>query len=277
MSEQLLQNTNDESKRPSWEDQCKQKMNSLNDSTAQIQTVSAYLVFYRRKAVIIAQIWQDVLLNDAKNKLISQINLLYLVNDILQTSRNKGPEFFDALRPILPEIMQKLYSQWQQLRSQNHAEYAKKVDSIVQKVQRLFNVWQERKIFNDAYIQSLAGGLSQVQPGASSTPLSNSSQDSASSISSSSAAGSSKKRKAESDTSASSSSFKQQQQQQASCVEYQKLIEATNKIAILKQDPTKLESVVQLRKAMLQVLKEQLDQNTKLLEQEQVQLNQQQQ
>ncbi|KAI3631692.1 hypothetical protein MIR68_010165 [Amoeboaphelidium protococcarum] len=274
MSEQSPQNTNDESKRPSWEEQCKQKMNSLNDSTAQIQTVSAYLVFYRRKAVIIAQIWQDVILNDVKNKLISQINLLYLVNDILQTSRNKGPEFFDALRPILPEIMQKLYSQWQQLRLQNHAEYAKKVDSIVQKVQRLFNVWQERKIFNDAYIQALAGGLSSIQPGASNAPLSNSSQDS-SSTSSSSAAGSSKKRKAESDTSTSSASLKQQQQ--ASCVEYQKLIEATNKIAILKQDPTKLDSVVQLRKAMLQVLKEQLDQNTKLLEQEQVQLNQQQQ
>ncbi|KAI3650795.1 hypothetical protein MP228_004276 [Amoeboaphelidium protococcarum] len=275
MSEQSPQNTNDESKHPSWEEQCKQKMNSLNDSTAQIQTVSAYLVFYRRKAVIIAQIWQDVILNDAKNKLISQINLLYLVNDILQTSRNKGPEFFDALRPILPEIMQKLYLQWQQLRSQNLTEYAKKVDSIVQKVQRLFNVWQERKIFNDAYIQALASGLSQVQPGATNATLSNSSQDSSSSISSSSAAGSSKKRKAESDSSALSSSYKQQQQ--ASCVEYQKLIEATNKIAILKQDPTKLESVVQLRKAMLQVLKEQLNQNTKLLEQEQVQLNQQQQ
>lgn len=59
--------------------------------------------------------------------------MLYLANDVIQTSKKKGPEYKSEFTRILPRALQLVSRE--------------KDNSLLKSVERIVNVWEERKVF----------------------------------------------------------------------------------------------------------------------------------
>lgn len=106
------------------------KLASLNVSAASVETLSHWCVFHRKSASALAQTWRDSFEKaPAKRKLA----FLYLASDVVQNCRKKGPEWADALAPMLPGACAETMT----CGEANAGE----------KVRKLCKVWGERKCF----------------------------------------------------------------------------------------------------------------------------------
>lgn len=106
------------------------KLASLNVSAASVETLSHWCVFHRKAASALAQTWKDSFEKaPAKRKLA----FLYLASDVVQNCRKKGPEWADALAPLLPGACAETMA----CGEANAGE----------KVRKLCKVWGERNCF----------------------------------------------------------------------------------------------------------------------------------
>ncbi|KAL6703603.1 hypothetical protein ACN47E_009463 [Coniothyrium glycines] len=114
------------------EDSLKAKLSSLNETQEAISTVGQWILFHRRHAEKIAQVWIQRMRESPPNK---KLVLIYLANEITQTSRmRKKEEFLRAYEPIIAEAVA--------------IAYRGSPTDIQNKIRRVVEVWRQRQIFS---------------------------------------------------------------------------------------------------------------------------------
>ncbi|KAF1945628.1 DUF618-domain-containing protein [Clathrospora elynae] len=128
------------------EDSLKAKLSSLNETQEAISTVGQWILFHRRHAVRIAQVWLQRMKESTPNK---KLVLIYLANEITQTSKmRKKEEFLLAFQPILAEA--------------TTAAYRGSPHDIQNKIRRVVEVWRSRQIFNQAVQKDVERSIDEV-------------------------------------------------------------------------------------------------------------------
>lgn len=116
------------------EDSLKAKLSSLNDTQEAISTVGQWILFHRRHAERIAQVWLQRLRESPPHK---KLVLIYLANEICQTSKmRKKEDLLHAFEPIIAEA--------------TVAACKGSPQDIQGKVRRVVEVWRSRQIFSQA-------------------------------------------------------------------------------------------------------------------------------
>ncbi|KAL1917728.1 uncharacterized protein VTP21DRAFT_3562 [Calcarisporiella thermophila] len=121
-----------------------EKLNMLNDTQQCIGVVSHWMVFHRRNAKDCVRIWEQELRKVSPAK---KLSFVYLCNDVCQISRKKGTEFLDAFRDVLPRALE-------------HA-YRKNPPDVQKKIVRVLDVWKERQVYPEEFVEALIARLGQ--------------------------------------------------------------------------------------------------------------------
>ncbi|XP_042425399.1 regulation of nuclear pre-mRNA domain-containing protein 1A-like [Zingiber officinale] len=106
------------------------KLARLNNSQQSIETLSHWCIFHRNKAKQVVETWEHQFYCSPREQ---RISFLYLANDILQNSRRKGLEFINEFWKVLPDALSDAFA--------NGGDIGRNT------VQRLVNIWEERKVF----------------------------------------------------------------------------------------------------------------------------------
>lgn len=111
---------------------CDELMKNVSMSVQVIQASSSQIIFWKRHATEIVQSWdEEFRAADMEKRLI----LIYLANDIVQTSKLQGRHFVESFHPILLEAFKHM---------------VKHSDSKGQgKLKKLVAVWRDRKIWGN--------------------------------------------------------------------------------------------------------------------------------
>ncbi|PSN60114.1 DUF618-domain-containing protein [Corynespora cassiicola Philippines] len=113
------------------EDSLRAKLSSLNETQDSISTVGQWILFHRRHAERIAQLWFQRVKEATPNK---KLNLIYLANEITQTSKiRKKEEFLRAYEPIIADA--------------TAAAYKGSSPDVQNKIRRVVEVWRQRQVF----------------------------------------------------------------------------------------------------------------------------------
>lgn len=115
------------------------KIQELNNTQQSVQTLSLWLIHHRKHSKTIVQTWLRSLL--AAKNCDRKINFIYLANDILQNSRKKGDEFLKEFLSALPEAINNT-----SLVADSKTRFT---------LERIFNIWKDRKIYPDETIKKL--------------------------------------------------------------------------------------------------------------------------
>ena len=75
------------------------KLAELNNSQQMIQTLSLWLIHYRKHCKTAVQTWIKFL--RSQRTVGKKLTLLYLANDVIQNSRKKGPEYMNEFAAVL--------------------------------------------------------------------------------------------------------------------------------------------------------------------------------
>lgn len=114
------------------------KLKDLNQSQQSIQTLSLWLIHHRKHAKKIVLTWKKLLVQMAQPK---KLTFLYLANDVIQTSKKKGPEFSQEFEGVLPYAFHHVLKD---------ADEKTRGSCI-----RLLNIWQERGVYDSGFIQAI--------------------------------------------------------------------------------------------------------------------------
>ena len=107
------------------------KLSTLNETQDSIVSVSQWVIFHRRHAPNIANLWHARLRELPPPK---RLNYVYLVNDIVQNARaRKRSEFPDAFSPIIADAVQ--------------TAYRSATAEVQTKIRRVVEVWRTRSVF----------------------------------------------------------------------------------------------------------------------------------
>lgn len=115
------------------------KLVELNTSQQSIQSVSLWCIHHRRFAQQIVDVWYQQLLKSPKER---KLLFVFLGNDIIQNSKRKGTEFCKEYERVLTGALAHVYSSCDD-------------NKTISQVDRIINIWKERDIFKDEYIQTL--------------------------------------------------------------------------------------------------------------------------
>ena len=133
------------------------KLAELNNSQQSIQTLSLWLIHHRKHHAAIVKIWHKEFLKSIvyflfkRNFSILQLifpisakdsrklTFIFLVNDVIQNCRKKGPEFRTEFSNILGSALKSMGS------ALNDEKTRKSLD-------RILNIWGERNLFESKVI-----------------------------------------------------------------------------------------------------------------------------
>lgn len=124
------------------------KLDSLLNTQDSIVSISQWVLFHVKHYQEIVKVWSDYFHSlNASSSSGKKLSLLYLCNDVVQQSRRKNKqEFNHEFAKVLPDILSGCYSE------------------LKPKIDRLLNVWQERKIFTTDEITAMKEALVKPQP-----------------------------------------------------------------------------------------------------------------
>jgi len=117
------------------------KLGELRDSQKEIQAISAWLVHHRAHSRPVLKIWYKNFKAGPRNR---KLTFLYLMNDVVQNSRRKGPEYVRDVAVILPKVF-------------HHLTSIEIDDKTAKSIGRLIEIWDERQIFDKRLIQEING------------------------------------------------------------------------------------------------------------------------
>ncbi|XP_078619507.1 uncharacterized protein LOC144886641 isoform X2 [Branchiostoma floridae x Branchiostoma japonicum] len=123
------------------------KLAGLQNTMDSIQTLSLWIVHHKSSHQQIVQLWMKQL---RKSKPPEKLNLMYLCNDVLQNGRRKGATAYnESFKTVLVE-----------------AASLTRDSTIRKSVDRIFNIWEERSVYDSDFITQLKGALvsSKVRP-----------------------------------------------------------------------------------------------------------------
>ena len=124
----------------------KAKLSTLNETQDSIVSVSQWVIFHRRHAPSIANLWLARLRESPAPR---RLNYIYLVNDIVQNARaRRRTEFPDAFSPIIAEALQ--------------TAYRSSTSDIQSKIRRVVEVWRQRHVFEVPIQEAIENRLDEV-------------------------------------------------------------------------------------------------------------------
>ena len=115
------------------------KLQELNNTQQSVQTLSLWLIHHRKHSRAVVTTWLKELV--AARNCERKLTLIYLSNDILQNSRKKGYEYLQEFGNVLPESIE------------STAKYSD--DKMRFTLERILNIWKDRKIYPDESIENL--------------------------------------------------------------------------------------------------------------------------
>ncbi|KAF1958088.1 DUF618-domain-containing protein [Byssothecium circinans] len=128
------------------EDSLKAKLASLNETQDSISTVGQWILFHRRHADKIAQLWQSRVKETPANK---RLTLIYLANEIAQQAKiRKKTEFLQAFDPIIVEG--------------SAIAYKGAGPDIQNKIRRVIEVWRQRNVFRQPIQDEIERALNEI-------------------------------------------------------------------------------------------------------------------
>lgn len=121
------------------------KFNTISGSQESIQSLSQICLNYRNQHKRIAQIWLKCL---QKAKSSHRLTLIYLANDIVQNAKRKHAiSFISDFRLIMKDSIPYL-----------------KDAKIKSAVERVFNIWRDRNVYDTKFTNELLGALNSSTP-----------------------------------------------------------------------------------------------------------------
>lgn len=111
---------------------CDAVLGKVDMSQAGIQTASAKLLFWKRSATEVVRSWERAFQRADMDK---RLSLIYLVNDVVQTSRRSGREYTEAFHKALPEAFRHMMK---------HSD-----EKVQQKLKKLVLVWRDRNVWGN--------------------------------------------------------------------------------------------------------------------------------
>jgi hypothetical protein len=119
-------------------EQLESKLDKLTDTMESVTVLSQYLLFHRSQAKDTVDTWYEGL---KKSSIPRRLGFLHLANDVLQHSKRKGEEYVVAFSQIMPDAISTCL--------------IGAPDGMISKINRLINIWDERRIFNGEVIKVL--------------------------------------------------------------------------------------------------------------------------
>ena len=116
------------------------KLVELRESQKEIQALSSYCIHHRAHHKMMVRVWYKNLKGLHINR---KLSAMYLVNDVVQNSRKKGPEFAREFGTVMGRVFYHLATM----------DFDEKT---VSSLARLVAVWQERQIFDRKVLQEVA-------------------------------------------------------------------------------------------------------------------------
>ena len=127
------------------------KLEKLSQSTESIQTLSHWVQYHKKAVKESAAIWGKTMLRAPPDR---RLLYLYLVNEILQSSRRKGPEFVKEYGAQMSVMMPETY--------------AACPPAVREKIMRVVSIWEDRRVLGSQEIANLRAGMMQAaNPGTS--------------------------------------------------------------------------------------------------------------
>ena len=132
-------------------DTCRDVLDKADGTQNGIQAASAKLVFWKRNASDVVRCWEHAF---AKADMEKRLVLIYLANDIAQTSRRSGREYIEAFHKALPEAFKHMMK---------HSD-----EPVQQRLKKLVRVWRDRNVWGNRalniYIDMVKGVSEPAQP-----------------------------------------------------------------------------------------------------------------
>ncbi|WBW72924.1 RNA polymerase II transcription termination factor-like protein [Schizosaccharomyces osmophilus] len=115
------------------------KLVTLNETQESITGIAHWVIYHKRYANEIIQLWLDSLREAPSNK---KLLLLYLINEVVQQSRvKKITDLIDAVAPFVVEAVSQAY--------------ASVPSTIKTKIKYVYDVWCQRAIFSKKILSDL--------------------------------------------------------------------------------------------------------------------------
>lgn len=112
------------------------RLNLVDSTQESVQTLSLWILYHRSQAESLLKIWFKVL---KKSKASHRLTLFYVANDVIQNSKKQNALVYQqAFKPYLNSAM--LYV---------------KEAPIKKKIQRILEIWRERNVYEDEFIDEL--------------------------------------------------------------------------------------------------------------------------
>ncbi|PSN33251.1 Regulation of nuclear pre-mRNA domain-containing protein 2 [Blattella germanica] len=122
------------------EHQFEKRLQGLKDSQESIMSLSSWCLQHRQHHKKIVASWLRIL---KKVKIEHRLTLFYLANDVIQYSKRKNYEFVESWGTAI-----------------QRATTMVREDKVKHRVLRIFKIWDERGIYDEAFISDLSGLLS---------------------------------------------------------------------------------------------------------------------
>jgi len=115
------------------------KLVELRESQKEIQALSTYCIHHRPHVKVMVRVWYKNLKGLSMNR---KLSAMYLVNDVVQNSRKRGPEFAREFGTVMRRVF-------------DHLATMDFDEKTVSSLARLVAVWQERMIFEKKVLQEI--------------------------------------------------------------------------------------------------------------------------
>ncbi|XP_076443831.1 uncharacterized protein LOC143282163 [Babylonia areolata] len=123
------------------EESVEKKLMSVMNTQDSIQSLSLWIIHHKTHYAHIVELWYKVMKKSVKPS--HRLTLFYLCNDVVQTcKRKKATVFVNAFKPLLKD-----------------ATALVRDATIRPKVERIFNVWEERLVFEKDFVTELRAVL----------------------------------------------------------------------------------------------------------------------
>lgn len=120
------------------------KLHDLSNTQQSIQTLSLWLIHYRKHHQLVVEKWFSIV-KDPKLNQSKRLTLLYLANDVIQNSKKKGPEYSKEFATVLAAAFETIARDCD--------------DKTWASMDRILKIWEERGVYDQQQIVTFKAGL----------------------------------------------------------------------------------------------------------------------
>jgi hypothetical protein len=127
-------------------------LNRMTGAQESIETVRSYISLQEPYAKECAAVWKERI--EMERNASRQLLYVYVLNDLLQTSKKVTDVFEVGFLPLLPSVFRAIYPS------------LKGNPAIIKKITRVFGIWEERRIVPVEFLEELGSVLRGETPSA---------------------------------------------------------------------------------------------------------------